>query len=228
MATYESLLPEIIPMVQNCPDSLIESNIRSTLVQFCEQTGVYQAELDPVTTVSGIFEYDLEPPSGTAVHKIMWALYNGVDLEAISTMLLEQRKPNWREAAYHGTPEYFIKVSRSLFYLVPIPNATTANSIRLRVQLKPLHTSTSCDDDIMDDYRESIINGTLFRLLRMPNREWSDLQGASIYRELYNVGLIDAERRATQSDVGMARKVKYGGPFLPLNRRRNRYGREVG
>lgn len=228
MATYESLLPEIIPMAQSCPDSLIESNIRSTVIELCEKTGVYQAELDPVTTVSGIFEYDLEAPSGTAVHKIMWALYNGIDLEPISTTLLEQRKPKWRDSAYHGTPEYFVKVSRSLFYLAPIPNTTTANSVRLRVQLKPIHTSTSCDDDIMDDYRESIINGALFRLLRMPNREWSDLQGADIYRQLYTAGLGDAERRATQSDVRVARKVRYGGPFLPLNRRRNRYGREVG
>ena len=115
MATYESLLPEIIPMAQSCPDSLIESNIRSTVIELCEKTGVYQAELDPVTTVSGIFEYDLEAPSGTAVHKIMWALYNGIDLEPISTTLLEQRKPKWRDSAYHGTPEYFVKVSRSLF-----------------------------------------------------------------------------------------------------------------
>ena len=55
MATYESLLPDIIPMVQNCPDSLIESNIRSAVIELCEKAGVYQAELDPITTVSGIY-----------------------------------------------------------------------------------------------------------------------------------------------------------------------------
>ena len=227
MATYESLLPDIIPMVQNCPDSLIETNIRSTVIEFCEQTGAYQAELDPVTTVSGIFEYDLEPPTGTAVHQIMWVIFNGTDLEPISTTLLEQRKPKWRDSAYQGTPEYYVKVSRSLFYLVPVPSATTANSGRLRVQLKPLHTSTSCDADIMDDYREALVNGTLFRLLRMPNREWTDLQAADVYRQLYGAGMVTAERRATQSDVGVTRKVKYGGVFLPINKRRNRYGREV-
>tara|TARA_B100000214_G_scaffold164024_1_gene117588 strand:+ start:981 stop:1667 length:687 start_codon:yes stop_codon:yes gene_type:complete len=227
MATYESLLPDIIPMVQNCPDSLIESNIRSAVIELCEKAGVYQAELDPITTVSGIYEYDLEPPTDTAVHKIMWVLYNGDALEPISTTLLEERKPKWREASYHSTPEYYVKQSRSLFYLVPVPNETTANSTRLRVQLKPLHTSTSCNDDIMDDYREAIVNGTLFRLLRMPSRDWTDFQGADVYRSLYNVGLVEAERRAQQSDTGVARKVRYGGPFLPLNRRRNRYGREI-
>ena len=79
----------------------------------------------------------------------------------------------------------------------------------------------------MDDYREAIVNGTLFRLLRMPSRDWTDFQGADVYRSLYNVGLVEAERKAQQSDTGVARKVRYGGPFLPLNRRRNRYGREI-
>ena len=79
----------------------------------------------------------------------------------------------------------------------------------------------------MDDYREALVNGTLFRLLRMPNREWTDLQAADVYRQLYGAGMVTAERRATQSDVGVTRKVKYGGVFLPINKRRNRYGREV-
>ena len=59
-------------MVPGCPDTLIENNIRSAVIELCEKSGVYQAELDPVTTVNGIFEYDLEAPNQTAVHKIMW------------------------------------------------------------------------------------------------------------------------------------------------------------
>jgi hypothetical protein len=71
MALYESLLPEIIPMVPGCPDTLIENNIRAAVIELCEKAAVLQAELDPITTVAGVYEYDLEPPSGTVVHKIM-------------------------------------------------------------------------------------------------------------------------------------------------------------
>ena len=62
-------------MVPGCPDTLIESNIRAAAIELCEKAPVYQQELDPVTTVASIFEYDLEPPSGTVVHKIMWVVY---------------------------------------------------------------------------------------------------------------------------------------------------------
>ena len=75
--SYETLFPDILPVVPACPDSLIERNIRSAVIEFCEKTGIYQAELDPLTTVSGIYEYDLEPPSGTVVHKIMNTVFDG-------------------------------------------------------------------------------------------------------------------------------------------------------
>ena len=103
--SYETLFPDILPVVPACPDSLIERNIRSAVIEFCEKTGIYQAELDPLTTVSGIYEYDLEPPSGTVVHKIMNTVFDGKNLEAVSPELLDQRKPDWRKSENTGSPE---------------------------------------------------------------------------------------------------------------------------
>ena len=105
--TYETLLPEILPMVPGCPDTLIESNIRAAVIELCERANVYQVELDPLTTVSGIFEYDLETPQDTSVRRILWATHKGKDLEPLTTTLLEQRLPKWREES--GVPEYSYK-----------------------------------------------------------------------------------------------------------------------
>ena len=225
--TYESLLPDILPMVPGCPDTLIENNIRSAVIELCEKSGVYQAELDPVTTVNGVYEYDLEAPAQTAVHKIMWAIHEGKDLEPISTNLLEQRKPKWRDTDYQGTPEYYIKQSQSLFWLVPVPSVTKPASTILRVQLKPTQTSTACDDDVMNDYKDAIVAGALFRLLRLPSKDWTDYTGAQVYGSLFNEHLANAERRARHADEGVARKVKYGGLHQPRSRKRNKYGRET-
>src|SRR6056300_421510 len=133
---YETLLPEIIPMVPGCPDTLIENNIRSAVIELCEKTGVYQLELDPITTISGIFEYEFEPPRGTAVQKVMWVVHDGKDLEPITSWLLEQRKPGWRDDDNRGTPEYFVKLTQSTFWMVPVPEATKPSSTIVRVQLK--------------------------------------------------------------------------------------------
>lgn len=221
--SYETLLPEILPMVAGCPDTLVENNIRSSVIELCERASVYQAELDPITTVSDIYEYDLEPPAGTAIHKILWMTHNGEDLEPLTSSLLEQRLPKWQEQT--GKPAYFVQQSSSVFWLAPTPSSTTVGSTRLRAVLKPTHTSTACDNDVMNDYRDTIINGALFRLLRIPNRDWTDMSGAGVYGTLFNDGVANAERRARNADTGVARKVNYGG-IITRTRYRNRGWRQ--
>ncbi len=225
MALYESLLPEIIPMVPSCPDTLIENSIRSATIELCEKSGVYQQELDPITTIANLFEYDLEPPNGTVVHEILWATYDGTDLEPITSALLEQRIPEWRKAGNEGTPEYFVKQSQSLFYIAPVPNVTKVSSVLMRAVLKPTHTSTACDDDVMNDYRDTIVNGALLRLLRMPGREWTDYAGAGVFASLFNEQLVEAEKRGRQSETRVARKVKYGGVGRNYKLTRTRYSK---
>jgi len=219
--SYEALLPDILPMVSGCSDTLITNSIRSAVVELCERAGVYQTELDPVTTVSKLYEYDLEPPTGTSVQKILWVTHSGKDLEPTTSALLEQRLPKWRENT--GVPLYFIQQSPSLFWLVPTPSGTIVSSTIVRAVLKPTHTSSACDDGIMNDYRDTIINGALFRLLRIPNKDWTDLQGAQIYGSLFQEGVVDAERRARSADTGVRRSVRYGG-FSRAFKTRRRYG----
>jgi len=221
--SYEALLPDILPMVPGCPDSLIKNNIRSAVIELCERASVYQAELDPLTTVGNIYEYDLEAPSGTAVQKILWITHEGKDLEPLTSTLLEQRIPKWREG--NGVPEYYVQQGSALVWLAPIPTATGVSSTIVRAVLKPTHTSSACDDGVMNDYRDTIINGALFRLLRIPNKEWTDLQGAGVYGSLFNEGTVNAERKARGADTGVARRVRYGGTSGAWRTRRRRYGK---
>ena len=207
--SYEALLPDILPMVYGCSDTLIQNSIRSAVIELCEKAGVYQKELDPITGVANIYEYDLEAPSGTSVHKILWITHDNKELEPITTTLLEHRLSNWRENT--GAPKYYVQQTAATFFIVPIPSSTTPGSTIVRAVLRPTHTSTACDNDVMNDYRDTIVNGALYRLLRIPSKDWTDPMGASVYGTLFNEGVISAERRARNADTGVSRKVSYGG-----------------
>lgn len=226
--SYESLIPEIAPHLHGCPDMLIKNSIRAAVIELCEKSQVYQAELDPVTTVSGIYEYDLETPSGTSIHKVLWVTHEGQDLEPMTSSLLEQRLPRWRQTDQNGVPQYFVKQSSELVWLAPAPSTTSAASTIIRVVLKPAHSSSGCADDVMNDYRDAIINGALFRLLRIPNRDWTDFKHSQVYGALFQGAVVDAERRARNADTGVSRTVRYGGMSGAWRTRRNRYGRERG
>lgn len=225
MATlYEDLLPEVIPMVPGCPDTLIEHHLRAAAIELCERAPVLQAELDPVTTIAGQYEYDLEPPTDTVVHKIMWVVHDGNEVEPISNSLLEQRMPGWREKDSRGVPEYYLKASQSTMWLVPVPLVNKPSSTIIRVQLKPTHASVSADDELISDYRDTIVNGALFRLLRLPSKQWTDMSAARTYGVLYNEGILAADVRARNADARIVRKVSYGGIHSSVSSRRTKYG----
>lgn len=209
-------------MVTGCSDTLIENSIRSAVIELCERASVYQAELDAVTTVANIYEYDLESPSGTSVHKIVWVAHQGIDLEPVTTTLLQQRLPNWREQ--NGTPAYYIQQGSASFWLAPVPSVSSVSSTTVRAVLKPTHSSSACDNDVMNDYRDTIVNGALFRLLRIPNKSWTDLSGAQVYGSLFSQGVDSAELRARGANSGVNRIVKYGGSNGAWKTRRSRYG----
>tara|TARA_B100000212_G_scaffold319555_1_gene276792 strand:+ start:72 stop:317 length:246 start_codon:yes stop_codon:yes gene_type:complete len=69
----------------------------------------------------------------------------------------------------------------------------------------------------MSDYRDAIVNGTLGRLLRIPAKDWSDINAAAVYGTLYAENVATAEKRARLADTAVAGKVNYGG--LYSNRR---------
>ena len=228
MASFESFMKDVLPYVPGCPDTVVENALRSSSIELCEKAAVYTKELDPISTVAGIYEYEFNQPAGTKVDKIIWVMYDGKDLEAVTPRGLESRKPKWRDANNTSTPEYFIQQSPDLFWLVPVPDTTKSGGIIMNVSLKPSRSSNNIATEIADDYRDGIIFGALYRLLRMPSRDWSDPQAAVDYAGLFAQTVQDAEIKARRADIGVGRKVVYSGVGLPPTRRYRRYGSEKG
>tara|TARA_R100000541_G_scaffold142_6_gene544 strand:+ start:669 stop:1301 length:633 start_codon:yes stop_codon:yes gene_type:complete len=207
-----------------CPDSLVETNIRSATIEFCERSKAYVQDLDPITTVSGVFEYDFDQPSGTEVHQILWMTFDGNDMDPISPRSLELNYPDWRDRT--SRPHVYLQKTPNTFWVVPVPQTTLTNGLIAAVALKPTRTTSNVDTTFSNTYRDGIIYGALYRLLRMPNKEWTDVPAAREYLLQFNQEIQQAELRARGGDLGVNRKVKYKGIGMP-RRRYGKYGKEV-
>jgi hypothetical protein len=222
-APFECLLPDIIPMVPGCPDMTIISNIRSATIEFCEQSEAYNVLLPHIARIAGVSEYNLRPPKCMTVHKIMQMAYDGVDIDPTSNLLLDQRMPHWRTQA--GIPKYFVKQNGDRVVIAPVSAGTEPMAVLCRAVLKPMHNAHSVETWFMNDYREAIINGALFRLLRIPSKAWQDTRAAGVYGQLFAGGIADAKLRSRQADTRVARKTRYAGSKSTDVRFSTRYGR---
>jgi len=222
VAAYSSLVKEVLPYVPFCPDSLVESNLRSATIEFCERSKAYILDMDAFNTISGVYEYDFDIPTGTEVHQVLQMTYDGRDMDPISPRSLDLNYPDWRDRT--GRPHVYLQKTPSTFWLVPVPQGSFP--VIASVALKPSRTSNNIDTTISNQYRDGIIYGTLYRLLRMPGREWTDINAAREYLAQFNNEITQAELRARGGDLGVKRTVKYKGIGMP-RRRYGRYGREI-
>ena len=222
MAAYSSLVKEVLPYVPLCPDSLVEQNIRAAAIAFCERSKAYILDLDAFSTIAGVYEYDFDIPTGTEVHQILYMTEDGNDMDPISPRSLELNYPDWRDRT--GNPHVYLQKTPTSFWVVPVPSGT--RQVIVSVALKPSRTSNNIDTTIANQYRDAIIYGALYRLLRIPSREWTDVGAAREYLAQFNLEIQQAELRARGGDLGVKRTVKYKGIGRP-RRRYGRYGKEI-
>ena len=222
MASYSSLVKEVLPYVPLCPDSLVEQNIRAAAIEFCERSKAYILDLDAFSTIAGVFEYDFDIPTGTEVHQILYMTEDGNDMDPISPRSLELNYPDWRDRT--GNPHVYLQKTPTTFWVVPVPSGT--RQVIVSVALKPSRTSNNIDTTVANQYRDAIIYGALYRLLRIPSREWTDVGAAREYLAQFNLEIQQAELRARGGDLGVKRTVKYKGIGMP-RRRYGKYGKEI-
>jgi hypothetical protein len=225
MASFNSLVKEVIPYVPGCPDTLILNNLRSATIELCEKSKAFVFDLDPITSISGVYEYDFDQPTGTDVHQILWATYDGEDLDPISPRSLEVNYPDWKDKS--SIPQVYLQKTPNTFWIVPIPSSTKTSAIQLSVALKPTRSSNNIDTTFSNDYRDGIIYGALYRLLRIPAKDWTDPAAARDYLSLFNEEVKQAELRGRGGDLGVKRLVKYRGVGLNPRKKYKRYGREI-
>ena len=225
MAAFDSLIKEVLPYVPNCPDSLVESHMRSATIEFCERSKAYVYDLDPITSISGVYEYEFDQPSGTDVHQILWMTYDGHDLDPISPRSLELNYSDWRNKT--SVPQVYLQKTPDTFWVIPVPGSAVTNGIQLAAALKPSRTTSNIDTDFSNSYRDGIVYGTLYRLLRIPSKDWTNISASSDYLSLFNQEIVQAELKARGGDLGVKRTDRNRGAGLSPRKRYKKYGSEV-
>jgi len=211
MTAHTSFLDYVLPQVPGATNEMALLEIKNTIIDFCEKSLILQIDHDPITAINGIMDYDLEPPSGKLVVKIIRSWYKGFELEPVGPDEIHTPSiynPNSGALVRREDPRLITQKDARTFSVYPIPNETVSNSITLRVALKPTRTSTTIDDFIFEDYAETIGHGAISRLALSPDKPYSNPQLAAARNALYLSGLNVARDRALKGYVRTNKHVQ--------------------
>ena len=211
MTTHSAFLDYVLPHVPGCTNEMAILEIKNTIIDFCEKTLILQADHDPVTTIAGTVDYDLDPPSNTLVVKIMrmWFKGNALDARAPDTIntpsIYNQNSGALVETA---DPRFYIQKDPRSFSLYPVPVNTDPLSLTLRVALKPTRSTSTIDDLIYEEYAEIIGHGATSRLFASLGKPYSSSQQSAMNYAQYMAGVNMARDRALKGYVRSSKQVQ--------------------
>lgn len=212
MVSYDAFLPRVLIDAYGCPEIVATQAIRDAVIEFCNRSNFIQRDHDPITVVAGINDYDLEPPAGQLVVKILKCWFKMSELSPIapdfvdSPAFYNSNIPD--NAPVIATPLSFTQKDERTFSIYPSSQATVANGLTLRISLKPTRSSTTCEDSIFEDYAETITHGALARLLASPGKAYMNVAAAGMHGVAFNTGINEARQRASRGHVRSGMQVR--------------------
>lgn len=207
MATLTSFYPYIVPHVSGCPEITIDTHLMSSIIEFSERTMILERDHDPVTIVKDISDYDFEPPiNNHLVIKIVNAWCQGQSLhpiapDGITDPTIYNRFANKDNSVVTGKPRNIFQKDERTFTLLPVPDETVAQSLTMRVALKPTRSATTVEDVFYEDYAEIIADGALSKLMLIPAQKFTNPQMAGIHNQKFVMGINKIKQIATRGFV---------------------------
>ena len=198
---YDYVMPEL-PGVST---DIVDIYLRRAAIEFCEETSVYVSDHDPISLIKGIAEYDLEAPeSETDIVSVKKAWVGDAAIEYVSQDTLNQRPVYWPSESA-PRPTAFTQQTQTSLIAYPKPSESRRNGLKLKVVLRPSGASTGVVDWLGGKYIQEITDGAKAMLMAMPNKPWTQPDGAALYRAQFESGktraTIEGQRSFTRTSM---------------------------
>lgn len=185
---YSDLFPYVLTELAGVSSLQAEAQIRASVIDFCRRSKVWSFTDDATAAVPRTSDYDLVPPSGTALVEIKAIHLDGTALEPASG------DPD--NTLDIGTPREYRQPSPDSYSLYPAPDS--AYSVVVTMTLAPSRASTTFPAWIAEKYHDAIVAGAKSRLMAMPGQLWTNLQSAIFYRSMADAGVADAQSESSK------------------------------
>lgn len=197
--SFASMVPDVSAFLRGCPDLVIERTLRKMATDLCQRAKVWVVDTAPIAVVVDTFEYAATSP---LAHGEVCDIKSGytvdaddakVDLRWLAWDKVRRAYPSWPQNA-SGRPSSMTTRYVGAVSLAPVPDTTL--SLYLRVVLRPTATATVWQQWLYDEFHRVLFHGTLYELMMMPGRSWTDEKAAALHGKQWTALVANAAARA--------------------------------
>lgn len=208
MVSLDSFMPRLAPYVVGVAKPLAHQALVDSAIQFCEETGVIRATLDPFTTLVGEATYPLMPAPHTEVSRVI-KVWIGKRLVYMAPEAAtdDLRGATTQTDSTSGAPLWGAVVEQDSITLVPTPD-TADIPVAVRAIIRPTRTASQLDSELFARWGEAIVGGAISRLAAIPGQPFSDPGQAQRGDALFWQGVSRAKVHATRGTTATPLAVR--------------------
>lgn len=160
------MLPNILPYVDGCPDSLAVDHLIKAARKFCSATLVWNYESPPISASAGLGLYTLQIGRGEELVRLISCEVNGASYEVPSGMTgrAMQRKNSGNTCVLLGNNDFTLK---------PAPYLD-GHQIVTDVAVKPAFENPAEWPDDLEEFIADLSSGAIASLCSLPKTTWND------------------------------------------------------
>jgi hypothetical protein len=184
--TWDDFLPLLAPHLSGCPNATMKQYLGIVASDFFARTYLWREQIDAIYLTSGVTEYDLD--ADAVVEDVISVVFDGSPLDRTDMRLVATENLGQR-----GDPrQYWINADRSIV-VHPTPEAKA--TMQVYAVLKPSRDATSVADWIYETWADTLVSGTIARLAKIIDKEWTDLAAAADHKLMYERSVTNARIR---------------------------------
>lgn len=186
------LLPYILPKAKGCAEIVALFNARLAIIELCQKAMIWREYQDVQKTVANVTAFEWDVDAGQQVCMLLGMTLDGIDVEIVDPGTGKARDSQGYLSNYaYGTFTGFELRPAQAAGLSVVTYCTMAPSITAEVV-----------PDALSQYVEAIATGTLYRLYKAKDKDYSDPNGAILALGEWNEAIADAK---TDALTGFAR-----------------------
>lgn len=184
--SLEKFLPFVVAECLGAPEPTAIDALRNACFDFCRRSLWWTERQDPDAYVEGTSEYQLMAPPGAVIVAVQSVNLDGERvLTATVAEDVDRSMPGgWTST---GPVKAFVQPRPDTIQLIPVPNKS--GTFACIAAFAPSRATPTVPDGLFTYYLETIVQGALSKLKRMPGQSWTDPAAAVAYERLFLMGI---------------------------------------
>lgn len=201
--------PDVLP----CPDPIVTREVTSAILDFCKKSNVLQREFEIALDVDDIDEdmqnaIDIDIEEYAPDLRMVLLLELMVDANAYIPFMRNIRSTITNYTYIQDEDyKYFWLPDNKTVRLFDMKS--TDRNVWMKASFKPLRTITEIDDFLFEDWSEAYVAYAKWKILSMPNKDWTDQRTADFYRSEYRKYLSQAKQATIKGGSGQSERVNW-------------------